>query len=210
MKKPEIQEALIRALRAGMDSALEVLGYTRPPKGLVYSRTKDETKCLFTVEFASNPSYEPSAVAHLTPALRVESRRIAKLALELVGDPVLLANAPEVVQNRRLTMVTSPQMPEWYIANVAQFGSAIETIGDVFVQHGLPFLDDYATPVGMIRQYEAGDTRALRQQHYYVFVIVAYLLEGRAVDAQQSTVVSTRGTPAAYAPAAPGFRPGHC
>jgi hypothetical protein len=180
MKQPEIKAALIDALRTGMDPSLEVQSYHRSPKGLVYSRTEDGGRCQFAVEFASNPSYAPGSLAHITPALLIANHRISERALQLVEDPFLLANAPEVIQNRRLTMVTDPQMPEWYVADVAQLTDATNEIREVFFDLGMPFLDDYSTASGIIRQHEAGDTRALRQQHYYVYVIAAYLLEGKS------------------------------
>ena len=40
-------------------------------------------------------------------------------------------------------------------------------------------------------------------------ILNEWIRNGKA-PTMQSTVVSTRGTPAAYAPGAPGFRPGHC
>jgi hypothetical protein len=179
MKQPEIKTALIATLKVGMDTPLEAQGYRRSPKGLVYSHTGDGASCHFAVEFASNPSYAPGCLAHLKPALRIANQSISERALQLVEDPLLLANAPEVIQNRRLTMLTEPQMPEWYVAEAEQLPSAIDEILEVFFDLGLPFLRDYSTSSGIIRQHEAGDTRPLRQQHYYVYVIAAYLLEGR-------------------------------
>lgn len=179
MKQPEIKSALIDALNVGMDSSLEARGYSRSPKGLVYSHTVDGARCQFAVEFASNPSYAPGCIAHLTPALRIGNQSVSERALRLVEDPFLLANAPEVIQNRRLTMVVEPQLPEWYVPEVEQLPSAIDQILEAFFDHGLPFLSDYSTASGIIRQHEAGDPRPLRQQHYFVYVIAAYLLEGR-------------------------------
>jgi hypothetical protein len=184
MRQIEIKTALIAALNVGMDSSLGTEGYRRSPKGLVYSHTVDGVRCQFAVEFASNPSYAPGGLAHLTPALHIANQSISERALQLVEDPLLLANAPEVIQNRRLTMVTDPQMPEWYIADVAQLGDVIGEIREVFFDHGMPFLNDYSTTSGIIRQHETGDTLALRQQHYYVYVIAAYLLEGDAEAAR--------------------------
>lgn len=184
MKQPEIKSALIDALKAGMDSSLENQDYRRSPKGLVYSRTEDGAECQFAVDFASNPSYAPGCLAHLIPALRIANQSVSELALQLVEDPILLANAPEVIQNRRLTMVTDPQLPEWYVAEVGQLASAINDIREVFFAHGLPFLNDYSTASGIIRQHEAGDTRPMLQQHFYVYVIAAYLLEGQPDSAQ--------------------------
>ena len=179
MKQPEIKTALIATLKVGMDASLQAQGYRRSTKGLVYSRAFNGARCEFAVEFASNPSYAPNCLAHLTPALRIANQSISERALQLVEDPLLLANAPEVLQNRRLTMVTEPQLPEWYVAEVDQLPSAIEGILEAFFDHGLPFLNDYSTASGIISQHEAGDTRPMRQQHYYVYVIASYLLEGR-------------------------------
>ena len=184
MKQPEIKAALIGALVAEMDSFLEVEDYRRSPQGLVYSRAKGDKKCQFAVEFASNPSYELNSLAHITPALRIANCRISECALQLVEDPLLLANAPKVIQNRRLSMVTDPQMPEWYVADVNQLTDTMGEIREVFFDLGMPFLNDYSTATGIIRQHEVGDTRALRQQHYYVYVIAAYLLEGNAEAAR--------------------------
>lgn len=180
MKQPEIKAALIRALEDEMDSPLAALGYHRPPKGLVYSRQEGGMKCQFAFEFASNPSYAVGAIAHLTPALRTANARISELALQLTEDPWLLANAPDVIQNQRLTLVTKPHMPECYLANFSQVRDATKGILSKFIEHGLTFLEDYSTPGGIVSQYEAGDTRGLLQQHYYVYVIAASLLEGRA------------------------------
>jgi hypothetical protein len=100
-------------------------------------------------------------MAHLTLALRIANHRISKLAVQLVEEPILLANASEVIQNHRRTMVTVPEMPEWYVENVVQLADAIEEIQAAFFQHGMPFLDDYSTARGIIRQHEAGETLAL-------------------------------------------------
>ena len=184
MKQPEIKAVLIDALKSGMDSVLESHGYRRPPKGLVYSRKEHGAKCQFAVEFASNPGYAPGYLAHLIPVLRIANQSISDLALQLVEDPFLLSNASEVIQSHRLTMLTDPQLPEWYVAEVGHLGSAIDEIREVFFDLGVPFLNDYSTSRGIIRQHEAGDTRPLRQHRFYVYVIAAYLLEDRPDAAQ--------------------------
>jgi hypothetical protein len=180
MKQPEIKAALIRALEDEMDSPLAAFGYHRPPKGLVYSRREGGVKCQFAFEFASNPSYAVGAIAHLTPTLRTANAQILALALQLTEDPWLLANAPDVIQNQRLTLVAKPHMPEWYLANSSQVRDVTEGILGKFIERGRAFLEDYSTPGGIVSQYEAGDSRGLFQQHYHVYVIAASLLEGRA------------------------------
>jgi hypothetical protein len=101
---------------------------------------------------------------------------------------MLLANAPEVLQNHHLTMLQRPQLPPWYVTDAAELETAVRDILRVFLDRGHDFLADYSTPAGILRQYEAKDTRALPQQHYHVHIIAACLLEGqphRAMDILQ-------------------------
>ena len=166
-----------------MDIPLAALAFHRSSKGLIYTRADGDSTWQLAMEFASNPSYASGHIAHLIPSLRISNASITDLSLSLVEDPMLLANAPKVLQNHRLTMLQRPQLPEWYVADVGELDATIAGILQIFIDQGISFLTDHSTPAGMVRQFEENDKRALRQQHHYVHLIAAYLLEGRPPDA---------------------------
>jgi len=183
MKQPEIKAALILSLESGMDIPLARLSFRRSPKGLIYTRTEGDATWQFAMEFASNPSYASGSIAHVIPSLRISNPSITDLSLSLVEDAMLLANAPEVLQNHRLTMLQRPQLPGWYAADIGELDNAVTEALQIFIDQGISFLADYSNPAGIIRQFEAKDARVLLQRHQYVHVIAAYLLEGRPLDA---------------------------
>src|SRR5688572_19275128 len=91
------KEVLLDCAREGLDPTLTRFGFKRRERSLMYSRTFPATKQEFHLFFGSNPSYAPDAAMHLLPAVRIRMPYVGEMALLLVGDPSLLANAPDVI-----------------------------------------------------------------------------------------------------------------
>jgi hypothetical protein len=103
----------------------------------------------------------------------------------MVKDPVLLAGAPEYLVSMPLEhLVSGAEQPRWCARNHLEIPGALVAIHSLFGERALQFLADYSSPESLTAAYESGDTRPLRQHHWYVFVAAAYIVQGRRADAR--------------------------
>ena len=78
------------------DQKMSQFKCVRSKNSLTYLRKIGDAIQEFIIAFARNPSYANNAIAHITPLLCIKNKTISDLALSLVDDPLLLANAPEI------------------------------------------------------------------------------------------------------------------
>jgi hypothetical protein len=169
-----------------LDPILAPLGFKRGERSLMYSRTFPATKHEFHLSFQSSPSYAPKATMHLLPTVLIRMPSIGETALQLVGDPLLLANAPDVIVAHQIqNLIPKSTGRHWYISGPDSARVALEEVSGCFTRWIEPFLQDYSSPGGLIRQYEAGDKRPLQQRHFFIFIAAAYVERGQRDRAAQ-------------------------
>lgn len=185
MKAPEIKIALVQALARLGDQPLSERGFWRSSKAIFYARSKGATRQIFDLGFAAHLSYDREALAHIYPRIRLEMKDVGSVASARVdGNPVLVANAPELLLNRPFEhFAPKPERIQWYARNLQDFDGIVESVITQFGQWGAPFFDDYWSALDIIRGYEADDERPRLQQSWWVFVIAAYVSVGRITEA---------------------------
>jgi hypothetical protein len=152
----------------------------------MYSRKTTDSKQEFHLFFDSSPRYAPSATMHLFPAVRIKMTEIGKKALAMTGDPWLLANAPDLIIGHQIqNLAPKDHDRRWFVSDVRSCDMALTDVADCFTRWVEPFLLDYSTIDGLLRQYEAGDRRPIRLHHFFVFIAAGYCLRGDKAKAAQ-------------------------
>jgi hypothetical protein len=188
MTASELKSAFVKALASGADARLAEVGFVRSPKGTTFVRTLPEAVQVFDISLALHPPYDPKAIAHVYPRVRLSIRSVSEIAEKLVAEnPVLLAHAPDVLVNRPLEhLVPKTERIQWYAYRDDDFHDIATSIATQCLKWGLPFFDDYRTALDVVRGHESGDDRPRAQENWSVFVIAAYVALGRRESALET------------------------
>ncbi|MDX0414953.1 hypothetical protein GHK39_19455 [Sinorhizobium medicae] len=182
----EIKADLLAALNAVGDERLALLGFKRREASFTYTRILHDAEQ--DIVFAADclPKYQPDEEVHLHPTMRLCMRPVSKVALKLVaGKKSLLADAPEIIVSQPIEFAApKEQHIRWFASGNDQMKARIREIV-AFIERWLaPFLDELRTPHDLIRIYERGDERMLKQRHWYLFVAAAQIVSrGNRADA---------------------------
>ena len=181
----ENRASLIAALASTSDPFFAEFGFRRTRRGMSYIRLRPEARQALHFHSASNPSYFPGVVLHIQPKLEVVIPSVARIALQMVGDPRLLSGAPDIVVFTLLELLEVPSRQQrWCVSSAAELPACLASIHDGFRRLALPLFEDYSSGLGLTSSYEAGDRRPLIQQHWYVYVAAAYILQNRRSEAR--------------------------
>ena len=161
----------------------------------MYSRKHVDAKQEIHMFLSSNPLGFPDHEMRIQPVIRIKVPSVSKVATEMVPDAFNLANAPELVVAQPLETLQQKGSNDRWLANTEdQLLEICDKIFSFIAQHGIPFLTEYCSVQGIIDSYEREDTRLLRQQHSYVFVAAAYVLQGNQSKAK-AVLEKHLGTP---------------
>ena len=191
MKSSDIKAQLLNALAIEADTKLAKIAFTRKPRSTEFTRQLSNAVQVFDVTLAVHPSYARDAMAHVYPRVRLFMPEVCKKASELVeGNPVLLANAPEIMVNRPLEhLVPKAERIQWYAFHEADFHTIVSDVVGAFLKWGAPFFDQYRTAADVVTGFESGDERPKLHENWSIFVAAAMLVEGngkRAADLIES------------------------
>lgn len=173
------------ALGAVVDEPLRVAGFSRAMRSVIYTRTHCAAEQEIRFAFDVAPSLSPGAEAHVHPMLRLGMSQVSETALSLVnGDRLLLAGAPSIIVNQPIEF-TAPKdkHQRWFASGGDEFMVVCQQILRFINCWVLPLADEFSSPADLIRWYERGDHRVMKQQHWYVYVVAALRLEGRMDEA---------------------------
>jgi hypothetical protein len=192
MNSSEIKALLLSALAAEVDGRLADVAFTRSPRSAEFTRKLPDAIQVLNVDLAVNPPYSREAIAHVYPRVRLSIPSVCQKAAELVaGNPVLLANAPQIMVNRPLEhLVPKAERVQWYAFQKDDFTSIARGVADAFLKWGVPFFDHYRTAGEVVKGFDEGDDRPKLQENWAIFVAAALLVEGhdqRAVELIGST-----------------------
>jgi hypothetical protein len=182
----EIKADLLAALNTVGDERLALLGFERREGSFTYRRILEDAEQ--DIVFAADcfPTYQPDEEMHLHPAMRLGMRSVTKAALELVaGNASLLADAPEIIVSQPIEFTAQKeQHVRWFASGSDQMKVRIREIVAFIERWPAPFLDEIRTPHDLIKIYERGDERMLKQRHWYLFVAAAQMVShGNRADA---------------------------
>ena len=152
----------------------------------MFSRKRDDAKQEFHAFFESKPLGYPEHEVCLTPVVRLKMPVVAAVALEMVRDPVLLANVPEIIAALPLEFIAPKTNREvWLVTHPPEMERACARMYAIFEQWGLPFLDEYTTPSSMTRAYERGDDRPIHDKQWRIYIAAAYWVQNNKDAARQ-------------------------
>jgi hypothetical protein len=181
------QSKLLSALSRVVDEPLRAEGFGRQARNFVFSRKLNASRQEIAFAADWHPRYQARAEAHLHPMFRIKMPTISKLALELVkGDKMLLAGASDVILNEPIEFA-APKIDHarWFATGAEEFVEACQSILAFLRQWVLPLLSEVSTPGDLVRVYEAKDARIIKQKHWHIYVLAAYMELGRTNEARQ-------------------------
>jgi hypothetical protein len=167
-----------------LDRFLTTCGLER--RGYEYLRRTTEASQKLVIALEYHPTYHSNALVHIKPVVVISMPAVNKLALEMVRDPWLLANAPQITLSQPIdTLVPSEKRLQWYVYRSEEIKAVSESLGEFVKQWVIPFLEEYQTPRDIIAHYEQQDPRPLGQRHWYVYVSASYLLINDTANAKK-------------------------
>jgi hypothetical protein len=184
--RAENKKQLVKVMSHVLDAPIQEYGFRRRSGSLMFSRKRDNAKQEFHAFFESKPLGYLQHEVRLTPVLRIQMPIVATVALEMVRDPALLANVPEIVASLPLEFLApKPHREVWLVTHPSDMEKACVRMYAFFKQWGLPFLDEYTTPTGITRAYERGDERPIRDKQWHVYIAAAYWVQENKEAARQ-------------------------
>lgn len=167
-----------------LDQVLVPLGFRRPPRSLIYSRSFPRTKHELSLHFDSSPQYATEARMHLLPSICIRMSEVAKTALEMTGNSHLFGRSNVIIGHQIQNLAPKSERRLWLICDTNSCQFALKEVAALFPRWVEPFLQDYTSPDDLLRQYEAGDKRPIQQHNFFIFVAASYVLRGeRAIAA---------------------------
>ncbi len=185
--KKEVKIILLDVLDTHLDAYLAEAQFSRRNNSLVYTRKSDEVLQEINIQFNYKPKYQPGVDAHIYPMIMLKIPKLSEIALDMAGgNEIVLANAPEIILNQPMEM-TAPKEHHvrWFATEYSEFVDVIKQIRDFIEKWAISFLDGYNSANGITKGYELNDDRLMRQQHWYIFVAAAYVLENKMNDAKK-------------------------
>jgi len=180
------KENLLNMLEDSVDQALFALGFNRRKESTVYKRKLSES--IQEVDFVTDffPSYEADAEAHIHPVLVWKIPAVSEEALRLVGgNKMLLANAPDILLKQPIEICAPKENHErWFTKKQDDYVLIGNTICSFMLKWVYSFLNRMQTVNDLLVAYESTDPYFLKQQHWYVFVTAAYVLQGECEKAK--------------------------
>lgn len=143
-----------------------------------YTRAYYDAKQKIEIVLAHTHDTDSRVVAQILPYLEFCIPAVNEIALEMVKDVRLLANAPHITLRQQLNIaIPSSDQTTWYYKQESECKEALDSVKKALEKWGIPFLDEYASASSITANYEAGDDRIFSQKHWYIFVSAAYLLQ---------------------------------
>ena len=174
-----VREWILGASETQLDGLLEEYSFTRRKRALKYSRIYHKAHQGIELQFDLSPRYGQGADAHLIPWITVKIPEVNEVALEMVGNDALLANAPDLTLSQPLEFAAPPEHRTLLMFSGQEGARAvIHEVSDVLGRWGLQFLDNYDSARAIVTAFENDDPRVLKQRHWYVYVAASYLIEG--------------------------------
>lgn len=182
----DVTAALLKALADVLHAPMSEVGFTTKSRSAALVRVLAGGDQTVTFQTDFFPSYEAGAIAHIHPTLAVRMAAVSEVALKLVaGDRLLLAGSPELIIKQPIDLVApKDRQARWFAYDREGLSTACSEIRQFLTGWVFPFLLEAAAPADLVRLYEPADPRVLRQRHWYVFVVAAYLLLDRPGEAR--------------------------
>lgn len=173
-------------LGATLDRSLAKHGFKRPKRSTTYKRQLTHAVQEINVFADFFPRYEPTAEAHLHAHLILKFPELSEQALRLVDGNVRLLGQPEVVMNEPIEFAAPKDVRrKWYAYNPGDYPMIGEDMYDFIEKWVVPLLEKLQTPDDLIKIYETNDKRIIKQHHWYIYVVAAFLLKGDKDSARQ-------------------------
>lgn len=183
-KRNDCKNLLKLMLEEKLDSSLFEYGFNRRSNSVKYTRVIGETKQIIDMVMYVSPSYSREDDAHLYPMLEIRIPSINKIARQLAGDDLLLANTPDITL-RQVIELTAPKEDRnlWFASGRGEFMKTGDLIREFMEKWLLPFLDQYSSPEGIVEGYKDKDPRPMNQEMWYLYIAAAYLALGKRESA---------------------------
>jgi hypothetical protein len=184
--RTENKKQLVSVVSRVLDAPMQQYGFRRRTGGLMFSRKRDDAKQEFHAFFESKPLGYPEHEVRLTPQLRVKMPIVAAVAMDMVRDPALLANVPEIILALPLELAApKTHRAVWLVTDPSDMEGACARMYAFFEQWGLPFLEEYTTPKSMTCAYEREDERPIRDKQWHIYIAAAYWVQNNKDAARQ-------------------------
>ncbi len=173
-----VKNNLLSMLSNYIDKKIYLYGFNRKKSSTVYKRMVGE--CIQEIDFVADffPSSQVGAEAQILPSFALKLPIVSEKALELVdGNKMLLANAPELIIKQPIEFFAPKEMHErWYVMQESDYKIISMKIYSFIERWLLSTIDSLVTVNDLIGLYQLDDSRILKQTHWYVFIVSAYLL----------------------------------
>lgn len=182
--KNDVRVIVKEMMKNELDSFLEQYGFSRKKNAMKYVRATGEANQEIEMTLFLKPKYEKSADAHIYPNLSVTMPSVNKISLDMVGDKLLLANAPDITLRQPVELVAPKECRiRWFIRGDNRIEAISSSMKDFFEKWVLEFLNCYETPLDIVKCYEKQDRRVILQEHMYIHIAAAYVVLGDSKNA---------------------------
>lgn len=182
-ERPAVTHSVSEALSSSsLDTYFKRMSLRRRKRSLVYKRTCAGLTQEMEVRFDLRPSYEPTALAHLLPEVRVTCEAVAPV-IEAMTSKHRSARAFSgevggllLRQQINNLAAIDDRTQYWFLSNLDRASDCITTMKAFIVTWTAPFLEEYASLDSLVTGYERLDQRLPNDLRFYLYIAACYVL----------------------------------
>lgn len=184
-RAPDIKSDLLDALKKCSDASFEKHGFKRSLKSTIYGRNVKDAMHQVCINVNYNPKSRPGMELELLPTMRLKMDAVLAQAVRLSeGCDNILPPEPEFIVSQPIHF-TAPKdkFIQWFAAGREQINHSVSDVFAFCELWVIPFLDKLSTPQDLINIYTECDGRMMKQNHWYIFIAAAYIVNGHPSEA---------------------------
>jgi hypothetical protein len=186
----DVTQILIRCLSEELDPHLADRRFHRSDKSLEYFRPIEAGRQYIKLVFDVNPRYEPRALAHLLPQIRLVLPELNQRVLDMMGDMPSLENVDDItffqqLQNAAPRDVRTGPPTRWFVFDLESARQCVASMRGFMEQWTIPFLNRYSTISALTEGYEQQDECLPHDRRFWLFIAAAYTLLEQPAKAMQ-------------------------
>lgn len=181
--RPKARDCLSEALSScSVDTSFERMAFRRRKGSLVYKRVCAGLTQRMEVRFDLSPSYEPTAIAHLLPEVRLESGALIPIIAAMTSEhPSARAFSGRVagliLQQQINNLAPKEQRAQyWFLYAMERANECVNSMKGFMEAWALPFLGDYMSLHSLVGGYERLDQRLPHERRFDLYIAACYVL----------------------------------
>lgn len=183
IKRSQIIAAVLSDLSRTLDPLLKPQNFERTPRALSATRVVADCRQVITIDLASHPSYDRSALAHIKAHFDLVFSEVNAIAGAMLCDERW--SAPKFPTVRTFVIDGSGEEANVYVKSLVELEAELAVLTKLIGKGVLPILAECTTVDSLIKMFEEQDPRLQWQENCGAILAAAHLTTGNSDAARR-------------------------